>query len=112
MDYTIIGNEVNLAARIQSLAEVGGVLLANETHSLVKDWLLAEEGEAITVKGFTKPVRTFRVQGLYDDLEIEGRVIHREQDGVTLTIDRDRLHGEDKARAIRTLEEVLGQLKE
>ncbi|MDP6346595.1 MAG: adenylate/guanylate cyclase domain-containing protein, partial [Alphaproteobacteria bacterium] len=112
MDYTIIGNEVNLAARIQSLAEVGGVLLANETHSLVKDWLLAEEGEAITVKGFNKPVKTFRVQGLYDELASEGRVIHREQQGVTLTIDRDRMSKDDKAKAIRTLEEVLGQLKQ
>jgi hypothetical protein len=35
MDYTIIGNEVNLAARLESLAEVGGILMAHETHSLV-----------------------------------------------------------------------------
>ena len=60
MAYTIIGSEVNLASRLQSYAKVGGILLANETHSLVKDWVLAEEGEAITVKGFTKPIRTFR----------------------------------------------------
>ncbi len=34
MDYTIIGNEVNLAARLQSHAELGGILLAHETSSL------------------------------------------------------------------------------
>ena len=30
MDYTIIGNEVNLAARLQSHAELGGILVAHE----------------------------------------------------------------------------------
>ena len=45
MDYTIIGNEVNLAARLESHAEVGGILMAHETHALVKDRVLAEEGD-------------------------------------------------------------------
>jgi len=30
MDYTIIGNEVNLAARLQSHAELGGILVTHE----------------------------------------------------------------------------------
>ena len=37
MDYTIIGGEVNLASRLQSHAEPGGILLSHETYSLVKD---------------------------------------------------------------------------
>ena len=37
VDYTIIGNEVNLAARLQSHADLGGILLAHETYALVKD---------------------------------------------------------------------------
>jgi hypothetical protein len=49
MDYTIIGNEVNLTARLEALAKVGGILLAHETHSLVKDIVMAEEGDTLTV---------------------------------------------------------------
>jgi class 3 adenylate cyclase len=64
MDYTIIGNEVNLAARLESLAEVGGILMAHETHSLVKDTVMAEEGDTLTVKGFAKPVPTFNLLAL------------------------------------------------
>ncbi len=41
MDYTIIGNEVNLAARLESHAEVGGILMAHETHSLFNYTVLA-----------------------------------------------------------------------
>ncbi len=112
MDYTIIGSEVNLAARLESAADVGGILLANETHSLVKDWLLAEEGEALTVKGFPRPIMTFRVKGIHDELAAEGRVIHREQNGLTLTIDHDRMIGADKAGAVQALKEVLAQLED
>ena len=64
VDYTIIGNEVNLAARLQSHADLGGILLAHETYSLVKDEVLTEETGTITVKGFSRPVKTYRVVGL------------------------------------------------
>jgi hypothetical protein len=111
MDYTIIGNEVNLAARLESHAEVGGILMAHETHSLVKDTVLAEEGDALTVKGFAKPVRTYSVVGLYDDLAEQGRLIRKEQDGLALEIDQDKLTKKGKAEAIKALEEAVAQLK-
>ncbi len=111
MDYTIIGNEVNLAARLESLAEVGGILIAHETHSLVKDTVLAEESETLTVKGFAKPVRTYAVVGLNDDLADQGRIIRRDQDGLALVIDRNKLTKKGKAEAIKALEEAVAQLK-
>lgn len=113
MDYTIIGNEVNLAARLQSHADVGGILMANETYSLVKDRVLAEAAETITVKGFSKPIKTFMVEALDGDLVEPERVIRRDQDGLVLTIDPGKLEkNEDgKAQAIRTLEDVLSQLR-
>ncbi len=112
LDYTIIGNEVNLAARLQSHADLGGILLAHETNSLVKDAVLTEETGTISVKGFPRPVRTHRVVGLYDDTALKGRVIRKEQDGLTVIIDRDKLTRKGKAAAIRALEEVAGQLKD
>jgi len=108
MDYTIIGNEVNLAARLESHAEVGGILMAHETHSLVKDTVLAEEGDALTIKGFAKPVRTYSVVGLYDELAEQGRIISRDQEGLALKIDRDKL---TKAEAIKAIKGVLSQLE-
>jgi class 3 adenylate cyclase len=112
VDYTIIGNEVNLAARLQSHADLGGVLLAHETCSLVQDAILTEETGTITVKGFPRPVKTHRVVGFYDDTEVQGRVIRKQQDGLTLIIDRKNLTKKGKAAAIRTLQEVVGQLKD
>ncbi len=108
MDYTIIGNEVNLAARLEALAEVGGILMAHETHALVKDRVLAEEGDTLTVKGFARPVRTYSVVGLYDDLAEQGRIIHTEQDGVRVLV---YMKKGDKAAAIQAIEDILSQLK-
>ena len=112
MDYTIIGNQVNLAARLESLAEVGGILIAHETHSLVKDTVMAEEGDTLTVKGFAKPVRTYSVVGLYDDLAEQGRIISKEQEGLALKIDRDKLTKKGKAEAIKAIKDALSQLED
>ena len=111
MDYTLNGSEVNLAARLESHAEVGGILLGHETYSLVKDTVLAEERAALTVKGFAKPVRSYAVVGLYDDLAHKGRIIRRDQEGLALVIDRNKLTKKGEAEAIKTLEDVLSQMK-
>jgi PAS domain S-box-containing protein len=106
MEYTIVGNEVNLAARLQSHAEPGGILMTYETCSLIKDRVLTEEGDTVTVKGFARPVRTYKVVGLYDDLAHQGRIIHLDQDGLTLTIDRNKLTTD----GLKALAEVVSQV--
>jgi len=111
MDYTIIGSEVNLASRLESSADVGGILLSNATHSLVKDWVMAEEAAAITVKGFARPIDTYRIKGIYDELEAEGRLIHHDDAGFRLTIDHVDMSDADRVEAVRKLEEAVDELK-
>ena len=108
MDYTIIGNEVNLAARLQSAAEPGSILLAHETNALVQDIVLTEEQPPITVKGFLRPINTYKIVGAYDELVETGRIVLQERDGFRVLVD---LTKQDKSDAIAILEEVLSQLK-
>jgi class 3 adenylate cyclase len=110
IDYTVIGNEVNLAARLQTHADLGGILIAHETCALVKDAVLTEETGTITVKGFSKPVRTHRVVGLYDDNPAHGRVIRREQDGLLLIVDPRKLDDHNRAEVVRLLQETASRL--
>ena len=112
MDYTIIGNMVNLAARLQSHAETDEILIAHETYSLVKDTVLAEEQSPITVKGFAKPIHTYKVVGIYDDLDHQARVIRQERDGMRIFLDLNKLTKKDKAGAIQEIEKVLSRLKD
>jgi len=102
VDYTIIGNEVNLAARLQSHADLGGILLAHETHALVKDEVLTEETGTITVKGFSRPVRTHRVVGLVD----------KSTDGFLLIVDQKKLTPESRADVVRALQDAAGRLQD
>ncbi len=41
-----------------------------------------------------------------------GRIIRRDQDGLTVTIDRGKLTKASKAKAIKSLEELVSQLKD
>jgi class 3 adenylate cyclase len=60
-DYTVIGNQVNVAARLESLSKGGEILLSQRTYARVKDWVKAEDAGEVTVKGIHSPVRIHRV---------------------------------------------------
>jgi len=60
-DYTVIGNQVNVAARLQSMAKAGQVLISQRTFSKVKDMVSAEPIGEISVKGIHSPVMTYNI---------------------------------------------------
>ena len=60
-DYTVIGNQVNVSARLCSLAHSGQTLISQRTYSRVKHMVDAEEIGQILVKGIQHPVVTYSV---------------------------------------------------
>ncbi|MFH1240716.1 MAG: adenylate/guanylate cyclase domain-containing protein [Pseudomonadota bacterium] len=60
-DHTVIGNQVNVAARLESEAKAGQILISQRTYSRVKGTLEVEEVGEITVKGISYPVKTYSV---------------------------------------------------
>ena len=109
MDYTIIGNEVNLAARLQSATEPGSILLSHETNALVQGLVMTEEQPPITVKGFPKPISGYKLVGTYNDLVKAGRVVLEERDGLHVLVD---LTKQDRSAVIEILQDILTQLKQ
>jgi hypothetical protein len=112
MDYTVVGNEVNLAARLQGHAENGGILLANETYALVKDDIFAEDQGAIELKGFSRPIRAFKVTGIYDDLAESGQIVRVERPGVRLLVNTSELERDEKASVLIALQDAVRRIQE
>ncbi len=60
-DFTVIGSNVNLCARLCGAAAAGETLLSESTYDLVRDLIAAEKGEPVRVKGFSESVPVFRM---------------------------------------------------
>ncbi|NRP74907.1 Adenylate cyclase 2 [Ensifer psoraleae] len=112
MDYTIIGGEVNLASRLQAHAEIGGILVAQETYALVKDEIDAEELGPLAIKGFSHPINSYRVLGARDEQSMPARMVRYNQEGLRLEIDLGALKGAERAEAIKVLEKYITALRD
>jgi class 3 adenylate cyclase/tetratricopeptide (TPR) repeat protein len=61
MDYTALGDTVNLAARMQQVAEPGSVYLSESTYHIVHRYFELQPLETLEVKGKAEPVVAYRV---------------------------------------------------
>lgn len=61
LDYTIIGAEANLAARLQAAAEPGGIVMSYETFAHVRDMVEARPMPPIRMKGISREVVPYAV---------------------------------------------------
>ena len=62
-DYTAIGDVVNLAARLQSKASAGEVLISAESYGKHPADFSAAKPEQVALKGFRDPVTAYRLHG-------------------------------------------------
>jgi class 3 adenylate cyclase/tetratricopeptide (TPR) repeat protein len=63
-EYTVMGDQVNLTARLMGIAQEGEVLIGQSTARHTEHAFNLEEKEAVKVKGKTDPVRNFAVTGI------------------------------------------------
>ncbi len=66
MDYTAVGDTTNLAARLQTAAHPGTILISHATHRLIRDAFVTELAGPFTVKGKREPVVAYEVLGESD----------------------------------------------
>jgi class 3 adenylate cyclase len=63
MEYTVIGDSVNVAARLQDHAKAGSILLSRRTYEAVHDLVEARSRGPLKVKGKEEQVEVYEVLG-------------------------------------------------
>jgi len=64
MDYSVIGDTVNLAARLESVAGADEIIISQSTRDHIGDTFILEKRDAVRVKGKEKPIQIYNVLGL------------------------------------------------
>ncbi len=64
--YTVMGDAVNVASRLESVSEKGEVLISEATYSLTSRLFEFEEREPVSVKGKREPLRIYQLKGTHD----------------------------------------------
>ncbi len=61
VEYTAMGDAINLAARMEQNAPPGGILITHDTYRLVREVFDVQPQPPLSVKGHAEPVRTYLV---------------------------------------------------
>jgi len=104
LDYTIIGGEANLAARLQSIAEAGEIVMSYETWALVSEMVNAAALPPIHVKGISRDIIPYRVIGRVDASGVMQPIMNEHARGFTLFLDLASADSEAVAQARRALQ--------
>ncbi len=67
LEYTVIGNTVNLASRLETLAPRGTTLVSEDFYTEVRGAFLMERGAMVNIKGQTHPIQTYRLVSFLDE---------------------------------------------
>ncbi len=111
MDYTIIGAEANLAARLQQVAGIGQIVMSYETYALVSDMVVAKRLPGITMKGISREIMPYVVEAIVTE-EGHTPVIQEQHAGVSLFLDPSQIDPRDIERIKGMLAAAVKQVEE
>ena len=109
LDYTVIGNGVNLASRLESNARANKILISEDTYLLIKETFACIEKETISVKGVSYPVKTYEVLEKKEASNVKTQPINKEMPGFSLKYNPSELSDNDTA--IKLVSDLLKRLE-
>ncbi len=112
MAYTIVGRDANLAARLQSAADIDEILLADETYKLVKNYYLCAPKAPIELKGIQEKVRTWQVMERYaEDRNENQQWFDYEYKGFHLVLNLEEVQNFEYQELIQVMEQMVKRIQ-
>ena len=111
MDYTIIGAETNLAARLQSIAEPGQIILSYETYIYARDIVAAHPLAPITVKGISREIIPYLVEGSVDGAGARNQIFSAHMTGADFYLNPNAVDAATAARLRALLQDAITALE-
>lgn len=111
MDYTVIGTEVNLASRLESVAPAGEILISHASYELVKDIIMCRDAGPVKLKGFEAPIQTYQVVDHRKNLGKSQTFYDHRTDGFSIYMDLDKIKNYDKEKVLKLLLTLATGLK-
>ena len=112
MDYTVIGAEVNVAARLQSIAEPGQIVMSYETYALVRDMIVARALPPVSEAVIGREVAPYALEHWLDAEANHRRAFSEHMPGLDLYLDPSLLAPASAAYVRDLLQKALVGLEE
>ena len=93
LDYTVLGNGVNLASRLEGLAKPNTILISDSTYNIIKEEIECTASEEVKVKGKLQPVKTYKVNDVLSGHR--NTDIFYEDEGFLLNIEESKITNVD-----------------
>ena len=74
MNYSVVGDTVNLASRLVHIAGKNEIVISDDTYGVVSSFINVEEPKTAEIKGKSKPVKIYKVLSVKSDIEPGTRV--------------------------------------
>lgn len=110
MDYTIIGGEANLAARLEGIAKPGGVMLSYETWALVSDVVEAVPMPPTQFKGISREVIPYEVMLDHSGL-VPGLKLKESEPGYELSLSVSSMDAPTRKKVRESLRRALDSIE-
>jgi adenylate cyclase len=110
MDYTIVGADVNLAARLETACPPDEILISSQTYALVRDVVCCVEHGHVEAKGIAHPVATYRAIDLFENMSEASRPIHETLPHLRLDVDVGLMSTAEQQAAAAVLREAAQRL--